>query len=118
MHLHTRNNRDSAVMQMGRRAGVGLHLTSLPGDHGVGDIAASATSFVDTLGEMGLGVWQFLPLGPTAYGDSPSQPLSAFAVRALSCRRETDAILARASPRKPMDSTSSSSSREDILLVA
>jgi 4-alpha-glucanotransferase len=79
MHLHARNRRDSAVVRMGRRAGIGLHLTSLPGDHGVGDIAASAMSFVDTLGEMGVGVWQFLPLGPTAYGDSPYQPLSAFA---------------------------------------
>jgi 4-alpha-glucanotransferase len=26
-----------------------------------------------------LGVWQFLPLGPTGYGDSPYQPLSVFA---------------------------------------
>jgi len=26
-----------------------------------------------------LSVWQFLPLGPTAYGDSPYQPLSTFA---------------------------------------
>jgi len=64
---------------MGRRAGVGMHLSSLPGDHGIGDIATSALRFVDSLVEMGLGVWQFLPLGPTAYGDSPYQPLSAFA---------------------------------------
>ena len=28
---------------------------------------------------MQLSVWQFLPLGPTAYGDSPYQPLSSFA---------------------------------------
>ena len=28
---------------------------------------------------MGLSVWQFLPIGPTAYGDSPYQPLSTFA---------------------------------------
>ncbi|MFB3078367.1 MAG: 4-alpha-glucanotransferase, partial [Lysobacterales bacterium] len=28
---------------------------------------------------MHIGVWQFLPTGPTAYGDSPYQPLSAFA---------------------------------------
>ena len=28
---------------------------------------------------MQLGVWQFLPTGPTAYGDSPYQPLSTFA---------------------------------------
>jgi 4-alpha-glucanotransferase len=56
-----------------------MHLTSLPGEHGIGDIADSARAFVDTLVEMELGVWQFLPLGPTAYGDSPYQPLSAFA---------------------------------------
>ncbi len=64
---------------MGRRAGVGMHLSSLPGPHGIGDIATSATAFVDTLLRMNIGVWQFLPLGPTAYGDSPYQPLSAFA---------------------------------------
>jgi len=28
---------------------------------------------------MELSVWQFLPIGPTAYGDSPYQPLSTFA---------------------------------------
>src|SRR5210317_2039904 len=28
---------------------------------------------------MNLTVWQFLPTGPTAYGDSPYQPLSTFA---------------------------------------
>ena len=70
---------DSSILRMGRRAGVALHLASLPGDHGIGDIADSATAFVDRLVEMQLGVWQFLPLGPTAYGDSPYQPLSAFA---------------------------------------
>ena len=70
---------DSMVLQMGRQAGVGMHVTSLPGDHGVGDIADSAIAFVDQLAEMNIGVWQFLPLGPTAYGDSPYQPLSAFA---------------------------------------
>jgi len=36
-------------------------------------------AFVDTLVSMKIGVWQFLPTGPTAYGDSPYQPLSAFA---------------------------------------
>jgi 4-alpha-glucanotransferase len=34
---------------------------------------------VDTLAAMQLSVWQFLPVGPTAYGDSPYQPLSTFA---------------------------------------
>jgi len=74
-----KNNPDSYIVQRGRQAGVGLHISSLPGPHGIGDIADSSLSFIDKLVEMGIGVWQFLPLGPTAYGDSPYQPLSAFA---------------------------------------
>ena len=62
-----------------RQAGVYLHLTSLPGSYGIGEIGAAARAFVDTMRRMELSVWQFLPLGPTAYGDSPYQPLSTFA---------------------------------------
>lgn len=60
----------------GRTAGVGLHLTSLPGRYGSGDLGAGAHAFLDWTAKAGLRVWQFLPLGPTAYGDSPYQPLS------------------------------------------
>ena len=67
------------VLPPGRRAGVGLHITSLPGPFGIGDVGRGARQFVDMLREMRLGVWQFLPTGPTAYGDSPYQPLSTFA---------------------------------------
>ena len=67
------------ILPAGRRAGVGLHLVSLPGPYGIGDIGDSALSFIDALADMHIGVWQFLPTGPTAYGDSPYQPLSAFA---------------------------------------
>jgi len=69
----------SVIQRMGRRAGVLMHISSLPGEHGIGDIGDSARAFVDALADMDIGVWQFLPLGPTAYGDSPYQPLSAFA---------------------------------------
>lgn len=62
-----------------RQAGVCLHIASLPGPYGIGEIGASARAFVDTMRDMQLGVWQFLPTGPTAYGDSPYQPLSTFA---------------------------------------
>lgn len=62
-----------------RSAGVALHISSLPSPHGIGDIGDAAHAFVDALVEMKLPVWQFLPTGPTAYGDSPYQPLSAFA---------------------------------------
>lgn len=62
-----------------RHAGVCLHLSSLPGRYGIGELGASARQFVDSLVKMRLGVWQFLPLGPTAYGNSPYQALSTFA---------------------------------------
>lgn len=68
-----------SILPASRAAGVGLHFSSLPGPHGIGDIGDGALKFVDTLGRMKLSVWQFLPTGPTAYGDSPYQPLSAFA---------------------------------------
>ncbi len=67
------------VLPPARQAGVSLHITSLPGRYGIGEIGQQAYSFVDTMRDMGLCVWQFLPLGPTAYGDSPYQPLSSFA---------------------------------------
>ncbi len=79
MSTNKNNQPDSHFLRLGRRAGVALHLTSLPGEYGIGDIGNSAIAFIDQLVEMKLGVWQFLPLGPTAYGDSPYQPLSAFA---------------------------------------
>lgn len=73
------NNTTDSILPPGRQAGVGLHIASLPGPYGIGEIGKHARHFVDTMGEMQLGVWQFLPTGPTAYGDSPYQPLSTFA---------------------------------------
>ena len=75
----TRSSPDNPAMPSTRRAGVCLHITSLPGDYGIGEIGAGARAFIDSMVSMGLSVWQFLPLGPTAYGDSPYQPLSTFA---------------------------------------
>jgi 4-alpha-glucanotransferase len=68
-----------SVLPQRRQAGVCLHITSLPGPYGIGEIGQSALDFIDSLNRMKLGVWQFLPTGPTAYGDSPYQPLSTFA---------------------------------------
>jgi 4-alpha-glucanotransferase len=62
-----------------RRAGVCMHFTSLPAPHGIGTLGGPAYAFVDLMVELGLSVWQFLPTGPTAYGDSPYSPLSVFA---------------------------------------
>jgi len=74
-----RSDQNNIVMPHGRRAGVCLHLSSLPGPYGIGELGAAARAFVDTMASMQLAVWQFLPVGPTAYGDSPYQPLSTFA---------------------------------------
>jgi 4-alpha-glucanotransferase len=56
-----------------------LHPTSLPGRYGIGDLGDAAYRFVDFLVAAQQSLWQILPLGPTAYGDSPYQCLSAFA---------------------------------------
>ncbi len=63
----------------GRASGILLHPTSLPGKYGIGDLGAGAYRFVDWLAAQGQSIWQVLPLGPTSYGDSPYQTLSAFA---------------------------------------
>lgn len=62
-----------------RASGVLLHPTCLPGRLGIGNLGAGARRFVDWLAGHGQSVWQLLPLGPTTYGDSPYQTLSAFA---------------------------------------
>ncbi|MBN1246284.1 MAG: 4-alpha-glucanotransferase [Anaerolineae bacterium] len=62
-----------------RVSGVLLHITSLPGRYGIGDLGDAAYRFVDYLDSCRQQVWQIMPLGPTSYGDSPYQALSAFA---------------------------------------
>jgi 4-alpha-glucanotransferase len=62
-----------------RSSGVLLHPTSLPGRYGIGDLGEWAYRFVDLLQDNQQRLWQVLPLGPTSYGDSPYQCLSAFA---------------------------------------
>ncbi|PJF21915.1 MAG: 4-alpha-glucanotransferase [Phototrophicales bacterium] len=64
---------------LSRSSGVLLHPTSLPGRYGIGDLGEHAFRFVDWLRDCGQTIWQVLPLGPTSYGDSPYQCLSAFA---------------------------------------
>lgn len=66
-------------MRFPRSSGVLLHITSLPGDGGVGDLGPGAYRFVDFLENAGQQLWQLLPLGPPAYGNSPYSCYSAFA---------------------------------------
>jgi 4-alpha-glucanotransferase len=66
-------------MDMTRCSGILLHITSLPGRYGIGDLGPEAYRFVDYLQSCGQRIWQILPLGPTGFGDSPYQSFSAFA---------------------------------------
>jgi len=54
-----------------RSAGIFLHLTSLPGNFGVGDLGYEAKKFIDLLSNNSVKIWQVCPINPTGYGDSP-----------------------------------------------
>ncbi|MEM7556009.1 MAG: 4-alpha-glucanotransferase [Cyanobacteria bacterium P01_A01_bin.84] len=58
-------------MSFSRASGILLHPTSLPSNHGIGDLGESAYEFVDFLENSGQKLWQILPLGPTGYEHSP-----------------------------------------------
>lgn len=64
---------------MERTSGVLLHVSSLPGEYGIGSFGQSAYEFIDFLVETGQKYWQILPLTTTSFGDSPYQSFSAFA---------------------------------------
>jgi 4-alpha-glucanotransferase len=66
-------------MHFTRRAGLLLHVTSLPSRFGIGDFGAGARDFVKFLSDAGAEIWQVLPLVPAAAGNSPYSGLSAFA---------------------------------------
>jgi 4-alpha-glucanotransferase len=64
-----------------RTSGILLHITSLPGPHGIGDLGSGAYRFIDFLAASGQRCWQFLTIGPTstAFDNSPYMCRSVFA---------------------------------------
>ncbi|MBK9991618.1 MAG: 4-alpha-glucanotransferase [Verrucomicrobia bacterium] len=60
-----------------RTAGVLAHVSSLPGEHGIGNLGPGARRFIDFLATAGFRYWQICPIGPTGYGDSPYQLFSS-----------------------------------------
>jgi 4-alpha-glucanotransferase len=62
-----------------RASGILLHITSLPGGFGIGELGKEAYRFADFLTESGQKIWQVLPLGPAGAGNSPYQCYSVFA---------------------------------------
>lgn len=66
-------------MSFPRLTGILLHPTSLPSRGGIGDFGPAAYEFLDFLAGARQGLWQVLPLGPPANGNSPYSSTSAFA---------------------------------------
>lgn len=67
-------------MNSKRGSGILLHITSLPGPYGIGDLGRGAYEFIDFLEGSSQSCWQFLPVGPAnTFDNSPYMSLSAFA---------------------------------------
>lgn len=68
-------------MKIKRSSGLLMHITSLPGMHGIGTMGPEAYEFIDSLVEGGQKFWQILPIGPVSsvFGYSPYSSSSSFA---------------------------------------
>lgn len=68
-------------MKIKRSSGLLMHITSLPGHHGIGTLGKEAYDFVDLLKNGGQKYWQTLPVGPVTpnFGYSPYSSPSSFA---------------------------------------
>ncbi|HAW96773.1 MAG TPA: 4-alpha-glucanotransferase [Phycisphaerales bacterium] len=87
-----------------RRAGVLLHLTSLPGPHGIGDLGRPSLRFMNWLERSGWDIWQTLPIGPVGEGDSPYSSGSSFAIEPLLVSLDAlvdDGLLPRSALKAP-----------------
>jgi len=86
-----------------RGSGLLLHVTSLPGRYGIGDLGPEAIRWVNLLAKAGQRWWQMLPLGPCGEGNSPYRCYSAFAGNPLLIspdRLFEDGLLSKADLRK------------------
>jgi 4-alpha-glucanotransferase len=68
-----------------RLSGILLHISSLPGRFGIGDLGSSAYEFVDFLSASGQSLWSILPLNAVLEQPEfcPYSPISAFATNYL-----------------------------------
>lgn len=62
-----------------RSSGILMHISSLPGNCGIGKLGKEAYAFADFLKKAEQHYWQILPVSPTSYGDSPYQSFSIYA---------------------------------------
>jgi 4-alpha-glucanotransferase len=72
-------------MKIERSSGILLHITSLPGNYGIGTLGDEAFRFADMLKKGEFRYWQILPIGPVSrtHGYSPYASTSTFAGNVL-----------------------------------
>ena len=78
-------------MKFERSCGILLHITSLPGRHGIGTMGREAYEFADFLKRSGQSYWQILPTGPVCADIeySPYGSTSTFAGNPLFINTDT-----------------------------
>jgi len=64
--------------EMKRKSGVLMHVSTLPGEYGIGSFGSQAKYFVDFLAESGFSYWQTLPFCMTDEYNSPYKSLASF----------------------------------------
>lgn len=70
-------------MQLKRKSGVLLHISSLPGEYSVGSFGKEACEFVDLLYDSGFSYWQTLPFCMTDDCNSPYKSYASFGANPL-----------------------------------
>jgi len=76
-----KNNNQLQTITDKRASGILMHVSSLPGEYGIGDLGSGSYQFIDFLAAAGQNYWQILPLGPVSpmFGNSPYMSYAAFA---------------------------------------
>jgi len=111
-----------------RASGIFLHPSSLPSPYGIGDLGLQALRWIDQLAAAKQSYWQFCPLSPTGYGDSPYQALCSFAgntllispheLRAMGLLKEADLQAFPRLPESRVDFGAVISEKEKLFRVA
>ena len=76
-----KNNKNLQPVTTKRSSGILMHISSLPGEYGIGDLGSGSYNFIDFLAAAGQRYWQILPIGPVSamFGNSPYMSYAAFA---------------------------------------
>lgn len=61
-----------------RRAGILMHISSLPGEYSIGSLGDVARLFVDRIADAGFSIWQVLPMSMTDECGSPYKSPASF----------------------------------------